>query len=357
MSRITGIGAPTRHTKGKVGDTYLDSATNDLYKCVQSYYSYDKLDDEETILYAWIDLNRQDILTAGGGKDEIITFELITDETTGEVTSPYSATELVTYHNAGVMPFLVYEDMVMLPTFSSPEDRETAVWYEYSYAYSPGENQLETRDLYITILDDKTVEIDDNGGELSAGSGSHILEATQDPDDYTKYTCPNTPEEIMNLNGPASLVVNNSYYTLTEANDTRAVFIGTETSVDENYQTALVEPKYAIVNTDGTITFDDAGTLVVSIYSDSNKIGHLGDYETVTKDYIASRITKRPIMLYEDATGLYYTFSGNRSYRYEFTAIDITYKKIRMYTFYPGGDDSSTSTSNATWVYSEMTLS
>lgn len=345
MSRITGIGAPTRHTKGKVGDTYLDSATNDLYKCVQSYYSYDKLANEETILYSWIDLNRQDILTAGGGKDELITFELIKDEATREVTSPYSATEITTYYNAGIIPLLVYDGMVMLPTISD------GVCYEYSYAYAVAENQIETNDLTITINDNKTVNIDNNLGNFSISSGTNIIEATQDPDDYMKYTASHTPEEIMNLGGTASLIINkgeyNEYYVLTEANSTRAVFVGTKTDSD------VAETKYAIVNADKSITFDAFGTLIVGVSVDSNNIGHHDN--TITKDYIASHITKRPIMLSDGI--VYYTLSGYRAYRYEFTSVDVDNKKLRCIKFFPGGDDSSTSTTDATWVYSEVSFS
>lgn len=345
MSRITGIGAPTRHTKGKVGDTYLDSATNDLYKCVQSYYSYDKLANEETILYSWIDLNRQDILTAGGGKDELITFELIKDEATREVTSPYSATEITTYYNAGIIPLLVYDGMVMLPTISD------GVCYEYSYAYAVAENQIETNDLAITINDNKTVNIDNNLGNFSISSGTNIIEATQDPDDYMKYTASHTPEEIMNLGGTASLIINNGeyneYYVLTEANSTRAVFVGTKTDSD------VAETKYAIVNADKSITFDAFGTLIVGVSVDSNNIGHHDN--TITKDYIASHITKRPIMLSDGI--VYYTLSGYRAYRYEFTSVDVDNKKLRCIKFFPGGDDSSTSTTDATWVYSEVSFS
>lgn len=347
MSRITGIGAPTRHTKGKVGDTYLDSATNDLYKCVQSYYSYDKLANEETILYSWVDLNRQDILTAGGGKDELITFELITDEATRKVTSPYSATEITTYYNAGIIPLLVYDGMVMLPTISD------GVSYEYSYAYAVEENQIETKDLVITINDNKTVNIDNNLGNFSISSGSNIIEATEDPNDYTKYTASHTPEEIMNLGGTASLIINkgeyNEYYVLTEANSTRAVFVGAKTDSD----VAVAETKYAIVNADKSITFDAFGTLIVGVSVDSNNIGHHDN--TITKDYIASHITKRPIMLSDGS--IYYTLSGYRTYRYEFTSVDVRDKKLRCITFFPGGDDSSTSTTDATWVYSETSFS
>lgn len=345
MSRITGIGAPTRHTKGKVGDTYLDSATNDLYKCVQSYYSYDKLANEETILYGWIDLHRQDILTAGGGKDELITFELITDEATSEVTSPYSATEITTYYNAGIIPLLVYDGMVMLPTLSD------GVYYEYSYAYAGEENQLETCDIVITINDDKTVDIDNNYGDISASSGTHIIEATQDSHDYTKYTASHTPEEIASFEGMVSLIFKksdyNEYYVLTEANSTRAVFVGTKTNSD------VAETKYAIVNADKSITFDEFGTLIVGVSVDSNNIGHHDD--TITKDYIASHITKRPIMLSDGL--VYYTLSGYRTYRYEFTSVDVRDKKLRCIKFFPGGDDSSTSTTDATWVYSEVSFS
>lgn len=349
MSRITGIGAPTRHTKGKVGDTYLDSATNDLYKCVQSYYSYDKLANEETILYSWIDLHRQDILTAGGGKDELITFELITDEATRKVTSPYSATEITTYYNAGIIPLLVYNGMVMLPAISEGE-----VCYEHSYAYYDEVNQtIETYDRTITINDDKTVGIEKNFGDISVGSGSNIIEATQDPHDYTKYTASHTPEEIMNLGGTASLIINkgeyNEYYVLTEANSTRAVFVGAKTVSD----VAVAETKYAIVNADKSITFDAFGTLIVGVSVDSNNIGHHDN--TITKDYIASHITKRPIMLSDGS--IYYTLSGYRTYRYEFTSVDVRDKKLRCITFFPGGDDSSTSTTDATWVYSETSFS
>ena len=348
MSRITGIGAPTRHTKGKVGDTYLDSATNDLYKCVQSYYSYDKLANEETILYSWIDLHRQDILTAGGGKDELISFELITDEATRKVTSPYSATEITTYYNAGIIPLLVYKGMVMLPTISD------GVSYEYSYAYYDEVNQtIETYDRTITINDDKTVGIEKNFGDISVGSGTNIIEATQDPHDYTKYTASHTPEEIMNLGGTASLIINkgeyNEYYVLTEANSTRAVFVGAKTDSD----VAVAETKYAIVNTDKSITFDAFGTLIVGVSVDSNNIGHHDN--TITKDYIASHITKRPIMLSNGVE--YYTLSGYRTYRYEFTSVDVDNKKLRCIKFFPGGDDSSTSTTDATWVYSEVSFS
>ena len=345
MSRITGIGAPTRHTKGKVGDTYLDSATNDLYKCVQSYYSYDKLANEETILYSWIDLHRQDILTAGGGKDELITFELITDEATREVTSPYSATEITTYYNAGIIPLLVYDGMVMLPTISD------GVCYEHSYAYAVAENQIETNDLTITINDNKTVNIDNNFGDISVSSGTNIVEAIQDPDDYTKYTASHTPEEIVNLEGTASLIFKdsgyNEYYVLTEANSTRAVFVGTKTDSD------VAETKYAIVNADKSITFDAFGTLIVGISVDSNNIGHHDN--TITKNYIESHIRKRPIMLSDGI--VYYTFSGYRAYRYEFTSVDVDNKKLRCVKFFPGGDDSSTSTTDATWVYSEVSFS
>lgn len=345
MSRITGIGAPTRHTKGKVGDTYLDSATNDLYKCVQSYYSYDKLDNEETILYSWIDLHRQDILTAGGGKDELITFELIPDEATRGATSPYSATEITTYYNAGIIPLLVYDGMVMLPTISD------GVCYEYSYAYAVAENQIETNDLTITINDDKTVDIDNNNGNFSMSSGTNIIEATEDPDDYMKYTASHTPEEIMNLEGTASLIFNsgdyNEYYVLTEANNTRAVFVGTKTDSD------VAETKYAIVNADKSITFDEFGTLIVGISVDSNNIGHHDN--TITKNYIESHIRKRPIMLSDGI--VYYTLSGYRAYRYEFTSVDVDNKKLRCIKFFPGGDDSSTSTTDATWVYSEASFS
>lgn len=346
MSRITGIGAPTRHTKGKVGDTYLDSATNDLYKCVQSYYSYDKLDNEETILYSWIDLHRQDILTAGGGKDELITFELITDEATRKVTSPYSATEITTYYNAGIIPLLVYDGMVMLPTISD------GVSYEYSYAYYDEVNQtVETNDLTITINENKTVNIDNNFGDISVSSGATIIEATQDPHDYTKYTASHTPEEIANLGGTASLIFNkgehNEYYVLTEANITRAVFVGTKTDSD------VAETKYAIVNADKSITFDAFGTLIVGVSVDSNNIGHHDN--TITKDYIASHITKRPIILSDGV--IYYTLSGYRTYRYEFTSVDVDNKKLRCIKFFPGGDDSSTSTTDATWVYSEVSFS
>lgn len=347
MSRITGIGAPTRHTKGKVGDIYLDSATNDLYKCVQSYYSYDKLANEETILYSWIDLNRQDILTAGGGKDELITFELIPDEATRGATSPYSATEITTYYNAGIIPLLVYDGMVMLPAISEGE-----VHYEYSYAYYDEDYQtIETKDLDITINDDKTVVIDNNLGDISVSSGTNIIVATQDPNDYTKYTASHTPEEIMNLEGTASLIFNkgeyNEYYVLTEANSTRAVFVGTKTDPD------VAETKYAIVNADKSITFDAFGTLIVGVSVDSNNIGHHDD--TITKDYIASHITKRPIMLSDGI--VYYTLSGYRAYRYEFTSVDVDNKKLRCIKFFPGGDDSSTSTTDATWVYSEASFS
>ena len=347
MSRITGIGAPTRHTKGKVGDTYLDSATNDLYKCVQSYYSYDKLANEETILYSWIDLNRQDILTAGGGKDELITFELIPDKATGGATSPYSATEITTYYNAGIIPLLVYDGRVMLPAIS-----EGGVRYEYSYAYYDEDYQsVETNDLDITINDDKTVVIDNNFGDISVSSGATIIEATQDPNDYTKYTASHTPEEIMNLEGTASLIVNkgeyNEYYVLTEADSTRAVFVGTKTESD------VAETKYAIVNADKSITFDAFGTLIVGVSVDSNNIGHHDN--TITKDYIASHITKRPIMLSDGI--VYYTLSGYRAYRYEFTSVDVDNKKLRCIKFFPGGDDSSTSTTDATWVYSEASFS
>lgn len=347
MSRITGIGAPTRHTKGNVGDTYLDSATNDLYKCVQSYYSYDKLANEETILYSWVDLHRQDILTAGGGKDELITFELITDEATRKVTSPYSATEITTYYNAGIIPLLVYKGMVMLPTISD------GVSYEYSYAYAVEENRIETKDLTITINDDKTVDIENNFGNISVSSGINIIEVTQDPHDYTKYTASHTPEEIMNLEGTASLIINkgeyNEYYVLTEANSTRAVFVGTKTDSD----VAVAETKYAIVNVDKSITFDEFGTLIVGISVDSNNIGHHDN--TITKDYIASHIRKRPIMLSDGI--VYYTLSGYRVYRYEFTSVDVDNKKLRCIKFFPGGDDSSTSTTDATWVYSEVSFS
>lgn len=347
MSRITGIGAPTRHTKGKVGDTYLDSATNDLYKCVQSYYSYDKLANEETILYSWIDLHRQDILTAGGGKDELITFELITDEATRDVTSPYSATEITTYYNAGIIPLLVYDGMVMLPTISD------GVSYEYSYAYAVEENRIETKDLTITINDNKTVSIENNFGNISVSSGTNIIEGTQDPHDYTKYTASHTPEEIMNLGGTASLIINkgeyNEYYVLTEANSTRAVFVGAKTDSD----VAVAETKYAIVNADKSITFDAFGTLIVGVSVDSNNIGHHDN--TITKDYIASHITKRPIMLSDGS--IYYTLSGYRTYRYEFTSVDVDNKKLRCIKFFPGGDDSSTSTTDATWVYSEVSFS
>ena len=348
MSRITGIGAPTRHTKGKVGDTYLDSATNDLYKCVQSYYSYDKLDNEETILYSWIDLHRQDILTAGGGKDELITFELITDEATRKVTSPYSATEITTYYNAGIIPLLVYDGMVMLPTISD------GVSYEYSYAYYDEVNQtVETNDLTITINENKSVNIDNNFGDISVSSGTNIIEATQDPHDYTKYTASHTPEEIMNLEGSATLIINkgeyNEYYVLTEANSTRAVFVGTKTDSD----VAVAETKYAIVNADKSITFDEFGTLIVGVSVDSNNIGHHDN--TITKDYIASHIRKRPIMLSDGV--VYYTLSGYRAYRYEFTSVDVDNKKLRCIKFFPGGDDSSTSTADATWVYSEVSFS
>lgn len=347
MSRITGIGAPTRHTKGKVGDTYLDSATNDLYKCVQSYYSYDKLANEETILYSWIDLHRQDILTAGGGKDELITFELITDEATRKVTSPYSATEIATYYNAGIIPLLVYDGMVMLPAISEGE-----VCYEHSYAYYYEYNQsVETNDLTITINDDKTVDIDKNFGDISISSGTNIIEATEDPDDYTKYTASHTPEEIVNLEGTASLIFKgsgyNEYYVLTEANSTRAVFVGTKTDSD------VAETKYAIVNADKSITFDAFGTLIVGVSVDSNNIGHHDN--TITKDYIASHIRKRPIMLSDGI--VYYTLSGYRAYRYEFTSVDVDNKKLRCIKFFPGGDDLSTSTSDATWVYSEASFS
>lgn len=348
MSRITGIGAPTRHTKGKVGDIYLDSATNDLYKCVQSYYSYDKLANEETILYSWVDLNRQDILTAGGGKDELITFELITDEATRKVTSPYSATEITTYYNAGIIPLLVYDGMVMLPTISD------GVSYEYSYAYYDEVNQtVETNDLTITINENKTVNIDNNFGDISVSSGTNIVEATQDPDDYTKYTASHTPEEIMTLKGTTSLIINkgedNEYYVLTEANSTRAVFVGAKTDSD----VAVAETKYAIVNADKSITFDAFGTLIVGVSVDSNNIGHHDN--TITKDYIASHITKRPIMLSDGV--IYYTLSGYRVYRYEFTSVDVDNKKLRCIKFFPGGDDSSTSTTDATWVYSEVSFS
>ena len=347
MSRITGIGAPTRHTKGNVGDTYLDSATNDLYKCVQSYYSYDKLANEETILYSWVDLHRQDILTAGGGKDELITFELIPDEATRGATSPYSATEIMTYYNAGIIPLLVYDGMVMLPTISD------GVCYEYSYAYAVAENQIETNDLTITINDDKSVDIDNNNGKFSVSSGTNIIEVTQDAHDDTKYTASHTPEEIMNLGGTASLIINkgedNEYYVLTEANSTRAVFVGTKTDSD----VAVAETKYAIVNADKSITFDAFGTLIVGVSVDSNNIGHHDN--TITKDYITSHITKRPIMLSNGVE--YYTLSGYRTYRYEFTSVDVRDKKLRCITFFPGGDDSSTSTTDATWVYSEVSFS
>ena len=345
MSRITGIGAPTRHTKGKVGDTYLDSATNDLYKCVQSYYSYDKLANEETVRYSWIDLNRQDSLTAGGGKDELITFELIPDEATRGATSPYSATEITTYYNAGIIPLLVYDGMVILPTISDE------VSYEYSYAYAVAENQIETNDLTITINDDKTVVIDNNNGNFSVSSGATIIEATQDPDDYTKYTASHTPEEIMNLEGSATLIINrgeyNEYYVLTEANSTRAVFVGTKTDSD------VAETKYAIVNADKSITFDEFGMLIVGVSVDSNNTAHHDN--TITKDYIASHIRKRPIMLSDGV--VYYTLSGYRAYRYEFTSVDVDNKKLRCIKFFPGGDDSSTSTTDATWVYSEVSFS
>ena len=346
MSRITGIGAPTRHTKGKVGDTYLDSATNDLYKCVQSYYSYDKLANEETILYSWIDLHRQDILTAGGGKDELITFELIPDEATRGATSPYSATEIMTYYNAGIIPLLVYDGMVMLPMISD------VVCYEHSYAYYVEGNQtVETNDLTITINDDKTVNIENNFGDISVSSGINIVEATQDLHDYTKYTASHTPEEIVNLGGTASLICNkgeyNEYYVLTEANSTRAVFVGTKTDSD------VAETKYAIVNADKSITFDAFGTLIVGVSVDSNNIGHHDN--TITKDYIASHITKRPIILSDGV--IYYTLSGYRTYRYEFTSVDVDNKKLRCIKFFPGGDDSSTSTTDATWVYSEVSFS
>ncbi len=325
----------------------LDAELTDLYKCVQSYYSYDKLANEETILYSWIDLNRQDILTAGGGKDELITFELIPDEATRGATSPYSATEITTYYNAGIIPLLVFNGMVMLPAISEGE-----VCYEHSYAYYDEVNQsVEAKDLVITIYDDKTVDIDNNNGVFSVSSGTNIVEATQDPDDYMKYTASHTPEEIMNLEGTASLIFNsgdhNEYYVLTEANNTRAVFVGTKTDSD------VAETKYAIVNADKSITFDEFGTLIVGISVDSNNIGHHDN--TITKNYIESHIRKRPIMLSDGI--VYYTLSGYRAYRYEFTSVDVDNKKLRCIKFFPGGDDSSTSTADATWVYSEVSFS
>ena len=185
------------------------------------------------------------------------------------------------------------------------------------------------------------------------GSGSNIIEATQDPHDYTKYTASHTPEEIMNLGGTASLIINkgeyNEYYVLTEANSIRAVFVGTKSDSD----VAVAETKYAIVNADKSITFDAFGTLIVGVSVDSNNIGHHDN--TITKDYIASHITKRPIMLSNGVE--YYTLSGYRTYRYEFTSVDVDNKKLRCIKFFPGGDDSSTSTTDATWVYSEVSFS
>ena len=182
-------------------------------------------------------------------------------------------------------------------------------------------------------------------------SGATIIEATQDPHDYMKYTASHTPEEIMNLEGTASLIINkgeyNEYYVLTEANSTRAVFVGTKTDSD------VAETKYAIVNADKSITFDAFGTLIVGVSVDSNNIGHHDN--TITKDYIASHITKRPIMLSDGI--VYYTLSGYRAYRYEFTSVDVDNKKLRCIKFFPGGDDSSTSTTDATWVYSEASFS
>lgn len=39
MSKIKGVGAPTRKTKGGIGDIYIDQTTGKKYKCTGSYGS------------------------------------------------------------------------------------------------------------------------------------------------------------------------------------------------------------------------------------------------------------------------------------------------------------------------------
>ncbi|MBO5319048.1 MAG: hypothetical protein J6B01_04470 [Ruminococcus sp.] len=44
MSEIKANGAPTRNTKGAVGDIYIDSATGTKYKCTGAYMNGDQID-------------------------------------------------------------------------------------------------------------------------------------------------------------------------------------------------------------------------------------------------------------------------------------------------------------------------
>lgn len=60
MAKLTGVGAPNRHTKGAVGDIYVNEETNELYKCILSYRYNDSYEKEEDVTYCWKDLKTKD---------------------------------------------------------------------------------------------------------------------------------------------------------------------------------------------------------------------------------------------------------------------------------------------------------
>ena len=53
MAELSGVGAPTKETVGKVGDIYTDTSTAKKYKCVLSYSHKDSYTKTETMFYRW----------------------------------------------------------------------------------------------------------------------------------------------------------------------------------------------------------------------------------------------------------------------------------------------------------------
>ena len=53
MAELSGVGAPTKETVGKVGDIYTDTSTDKKYKCVLSYSHKDSYTKTETMFYKW----------------------------------------------------------------------------------------------------------------------------------------------------------------------------------------------------------------------------------------------------------------------------------------------------------------
>lgn len=98
MARIKGVGAPTRTTKGSVGDTYIDLKSKKQYRCIYAYHS-----TSGTVEYTWrvqedevseedTPSNPMDVVAKNNipesSKDDIVDEVINEDEPVSEETTP-----------------------------------------------------------------------------------------------------------------------------------------------------------------------------------------------------------------------------------------------------------------------------